>query len=156
MTEDLDPQHGPRGAELAEQLHRHGLLHLAEEPLQLLLIACLVHTAALTHEGVTVRTCFDVDRLDLARIAKTVTPDLSLHRGRQESNHHRLGNRKRCNRIRSGQYPLPNLARRAIPSLFWRAFALTLPLCHILLFGRDDKKETLLKRQTVVTHQYSR
>ena len=75
LTEDADPQHGPRGAELAEQLLHHGLLHLAEEPLQLLLIACCLHTAALTHEDVTGRTCFDADRLDLARITKTVNPD---------------------------------------------------------------------------------
>lgn len=74
-NEDADPQHGPRGAELAEQLHREGLLHLDAQPLQLLLTACRLHTSARTHDDVTVCTCFDADRLDLARIGKTVNPE---------------------------------------------------------------------------------
>lgn len=75
LTEQADPDHGPRGALLAEQFHRDGLLVLDEQPLQLLLIACRLHTEARTHDDATVRTCFDADRLDLARIGKTVNPD---------------------------------------------------------------------------------
>lgn len=75
LDDQADPEHGPRGALLAEQFHRDGLFRLADEPLQLLLTACRLHTAARTHEDVTVRTCFDADRLDLARIGKTVDPD---------------------------------------------------------------------------------
>ena len=75
LNEDADPQHGPRGAELAAQMHREGRLRLDEQSLQLLLTACRLHTAARTNEDVTVRTCFDADRLDLARIGKTVNPD---------------------------------------------------------------------------------
>ena len=75
LTEHADPDHGPRGAELAGQYHRDGLLRLDEERLRLLLTACRLHTAARTHDDATVRTCFDADRLDLARTGKTVNPD---------------------------------------------------------------------------------
>jgi len=75
FDDQADPEHGPRGALLAEQFHCAGLFRLAEEPLQLLLTACRLHTAARSHENPTVRTCFDADRLDLARIGKTVNPE---------------------------------------------------------------------------------
>ncbi|MDR2550413.1 MAG: hypothetical protein LBD10_09485 [Desulfobulbus sp.] len=75
LTEHADPNHGPRGAALAEQYHRDGLLRLDEERLCLLLTACRLHTAARTHDETTVRTCFDADRLDLARTGTTVNPD---------------------------------------------------------------------------------
>jgi uncharacterized protein len=74
LTDRADPDHGPRGAALAEQYHRDGLLLLDDAPLRLLLTACRLHTAARTHDDVTVRTCFDADRLDLARAGKTVDP----------------------------------------------------------------------------------
>ena len=74
LTDQADPDHGPRGAALAEQYHHDGLLLLDDEPLHLLLTACRLHTAARTHDNVTVQTCFDADRLDLARIGKTVDP----------------------------------------------------------------------------------
>ena len=74
LNEDADPQHGPRGAELAEQLYRDGLLELDEQSLHLLLNACRLHTSARIHEDTTVCTCFDADRLDLARIGKIVDP----------------------------------------------------------------------------------
>jgi len=73
-TEQADPDHGPSGAALAGQYHRDGLLLLDDTPLHLLLTACRLHTAARTHDDVTVRTCFDADRLDLARVGKTVDP----------------------------------------------------------------------------------
>jgi len=74
LTDQADPDHGPRGAVLAERYHRDGLLLLDDEPLRLLLTACRLHTAARTHDDATVRTCFDADRLDLARVGKTVDP----------------------------------------------------------------------------------
>lgn len=74
LTDQADPDHGPRGALLAERYHRDGLLRLDEQPLRLLLTACRLHTAARTHDDPTVRTCFDADRLDLARIGATVDP----------------------------------------------------------------------------------
>jgi len=73
LNENSDPEHGPRGAILAEQL-RGALLPMDNEPFQLLLTACRLHTIARTHEHVTVQTCFDADRLDMARTGKTVNP----------------------------------------------------------------------------------
>ncbi len=75
LDDQADPEHGPRGALLAEQFHRAGLFRLADGPMQLLLTACRLHTAARSHDDPTVRTCFDADRLDLARIGKTVNPE---------------------------------------------------------------------------------
>lgn len=73
LDEDADPEHGPRGAELAAQLHGT-LFHLSPEQLHLLLTACRLHTTTRTHANLTVQTCFDADRLDLARIGKVVDP----------------------------------------------------------------------------------
>ena len=73
LNDNADPEHGPRGAELAAQLHG-SLFHLDPEQLHLLLTACRLHTAARSHDNLTVQTCFDADRLDLARIGKTVDP----------------------------------------------------------------------------------
>jgi len=72
-NENSDPEHGPRGALLAEQV-RGTLLQMDHTRFHLLLTACRLHTIARTHEEVTVRTCFDADRLDLARTGKTVDP----------------------------------------------------------------------------------
>ena len=73
LDDNADPEHGPRGAELAAQLHGN-LFHLGPEQLHLLLTACRLHTIARSHDNLTVQTCFDADRLDLARIGKTVDP----------------------------------------------------------------------------------
>ncbi|WP_319588454.1 HD domain-containing protein [uncultured Desulfobulbus sp.] len=73
FNEHADPEHGPRGAMLAEQL-RGTSFQLDDEPFALLLTACRLHTGARTHENITVQTCFDADRLDLGRIGKTVDP----------------------------------------------------------------------------------
>ena len=73
LNENLDPQHGPRGAELARQLRETYLSSLKEEELELLHTACSHHTDASSHEDITVQTCFDADRLDLARVG--IIPD---------------------------------------------------------------------------------
>ena len=73
LNENSDPEHGPRGAMLAAQL-RGALLPMDNDSFQLLLTACRLHTIARTHEDITVQTCFDADRLDLARTGKTVDP----------------------------------------------------------------------------------
>jgi uncharacterized protein len=75
LNEHTDPEHGPRGAMLAEQL-RGSLFQMEDNLFQLLLAACRLHTTARTHEDITVQTCFDADRLDLARVGKTVDPQL--------------------------------------------------------------------------------
>lgn len=72
-NENSDPEHGPRGALLAEQV-QGTLLQMDNDSFQLLLTACRLHTMARTHEEITVQTCFDADRLDLARTGTTVDP----------------------------------------------------------------------------------
>lgn len=73
LHEDADPEHGPRGAELAAQLHG-SLFHLDPAQLEVLLTACRLHTAARSQDNLTVQTCFDADRLDLTRLGKVVDP----------------------------------------------------------------------------------
>ena len=68
-----DPQHGRRGADLARALHGP-LFQLADVGLDLLCTACEHHTHGRTHDDVTVRTCWDADRLDLGRVGKTPDP----------------------------------------------------------------------------------
>lgn len=75
-SEGRDPQHGPRGADLAE-LYRHThLCDLTDEEFDLLHAACSGHTYEQTHEDVTVQTCFDADRLDLGRVGTIPDPQL--------------------------------------------------------------------------------
>lgn len=62
-----DQKHGLRGANLALQFHGE-YFELTGPDLELLRIACTYHTTASTHDDVTVQTCFDADRLDLARV----------------------------------------------------------------------------------------
>ena len=71
-NEIIDPGHGRRGADLALKL-KGQYFDLPEEAFQLLQIACRNHTSADTHENVTVKTCFDADRLDLGRVG--IVPD---------------------------------------------------------------------------------
>ena len=73
LSDGKDPDHGPRGAQLAEQW-RGRYFDLADHEFDLLCTACRLHTRALTHADATVQTCFDADRLDLARVGKTPDP----------------------------------------------------------------------------------
>jgi uncharacterized protein len=61
-----DSGHGRRGAELAVQLRSK--LDLSEEQFEELKYACIHHTSGVTEGSVTVRTCWDSDRLDLWRV----------------------------------------------------------------------------------------
>jgi uncharacterized protein len=75
VNEDSDPDHGPRAAEYARELH--GLLfNLPDPAFRLLHRACAGHTHERTHPDVTIRTCWDADRLDLGRVG--ITPDPNL------------------------------------------------------------------------------
>jgi uncharacterized protein len=74
-SEHLDPNHGPRGAELATQLQKAHFPLLTDEEFALLHMACCLHTKASTHENITVQTCFDADRLDLGRVGKVPKPE---------------------------------------------------------------------------------
>lgn len=73
LNENLDPDHGLRGAELASQLRESYLSSLTEDEFKLLHTACSHHTDASSHQDITVQTCFDADRLDLARVG--IIPD---------------------------------------------------------------------------------
>ena len=70
LNESDDPEHGPRGALLAESF-RGTYYDLSDEELDLLFTACSLHTKARIHVDRTIQTCFDADRLDLGRVGKT-------------------------------------------------------------------------------------
>lgn len=75
MNEDVDPDHGLRGAELALSL-RGNLVHLDGQRFELLYEACRLHTDGLTTGDRTLLACWDADRLDLGRVGITPDPDL--------------------------------------------------------------------------------
>ena len=67
-----DPWHGPRAARFALTIRtRH--IDLDEGEFALLIAAMEGHTSGRRHDDVTVCTCWDADRLDLARVG--ITPD---------------------------------------------------------------------------------
>jgi uncharacterized protein len=63
-----DPGHGARGAKLAAEMRRAGLLRLDDDQLGLLVEACTDHTDGLTTFDPTIGCCWDADRLDLVRV----------------------------------------------------------------------------------------
>jgi len=69
-----DPEHGPRGAALARAL-AGSVFDLDSEGLNLLAEACTGHTRGGTVAEITVATCWDADRLDLARVGRTPRPE---------------------------------------------------------------------------------
>jgi len=72
ISEGWDPDHGPRAAKYAAELHG-GLFHLRDPQFRLLRRACAGHTHEKTHADITIQTCWDADRLDLGRVG--ITPD---------------------------------------------------------------------------------
>ena len=70
INEYYDEGHGQRGGELALLL-RGTLIHLDDDRFDLLYEACRLHTDGLTEGDVTLRTCWDADRLDLGRVGTT-------------------------------------------------------------------------------------
>ena len=73
INEVTDPEHGPRAAAFATEL-RGRVFELADNEFQLLHRACEGHTYERTHSDVTIRTCWDSDRLDLGRVGITPHP----------------------------------------------------------------------------------
>jgi uncharacterized protein len=73
VNEGTDPDHGPRAAEFASSL-RGRLFDLPDHEFGLLHRACAGHTHERTHPDVTIRTCWDADRLDLGRVGITPHP----------------------------------------------------------------------------------
>jgi uncharacterized protein len=75
-NEGIDPGHGQRGAELASQLISVSQPEgVTPEQLALLEDACRLHTKGLRQADITLQTCWDADRLDLARAGITPLPD---------------------------------------------------------------------------------
>lgn len=70
----FDPPHGRRGAELATEL-RGKLFELPDAEFELLYRACEWHTEGREDPSVTVRTCWDADRLDLPRLGIVIDPN---------------------------------------------------------------------------------
>ncbi len=65
-NEGEDPMHGYRGAQLVEKFKSK--LNLTEFQLEELKYSCRNHTNGTTKGSLTVRTCWDSDRLDLWRV----------------------------------------------------------------------------------------
>ncbi len=68
-----DPDHGCRAADYVESLRNASLFKLSDENFDLLYTACAYHADGLKDGDITVQTCWDADRLDLARAG--ITPD---------------------------------------------------------------------------------
>lgn len=75
-NEGIDPGHGERGAQLAAQvLSISEVEGVTSDQLTLLEEACRLHTMGLRQADITVQTCWDADRLDLARAGIIPSPD---------------------------------------------------------------------------------
>ena len=74
LNDSRDPEHGARGADLARSL-AGTVFNLDSDGLTLLVTACTGHTRGETFAEITVATCWDADRLDLARVGKTPRPE---------------------------------------------------------------------------------
>ena len=78
-NDGYDPLHGPRGAELAEELSK-----LSGYRLELLTVACERHADGEVTSDPTIGVCWDADRLDLPRVGITPAPKLmSTEAGRK-------------------------------------------------------------------------
>jgi len=73
LNDGSDEAHGPRGAKLAEEF-RGKYFELPDDEFELLIIACNQHTVLQIHTDITIQTCFDADRLDLARVGTMPDP----------------------------------------------------------------------------------
>jgi uncharacterized protein len=77
-----DPEHGLRAAMLAHAI-RHSHIALEDEAFSLLVMALEGHTHSTAHDNLTVCTCWDADRLDLARVGITPDPNrMCTHEGK--------------------------------------------------------------------------
>jgi uncharacterized protein len=73
-SDGRDPQHGPRGAVLAESMREQALFRCSDAELELLVVACHGHTHERTHADPTIAACWDADRLDLPRVGIVPVP----------------------------------------------------------------------------------
>jgi uncharacterized protein len=66
VSDGRDPQHGTNGARIAAAM-RGRLFDIDQAGMDLLDLACRMHTAGGIEADLTVQTCWDSDRLDLLR-----------------------------------------------------------------------------------------
>lgn len=71
-----DPQHGPRGAQLALAFRKAGHFLLDDARMALLVTACEIHNGGPPQSEPTLAACLDADRLDLGRVGITSDPAL--------------------------------------------------------------------------------
>ncbi len=74
QNESRDDGHGKRGGDFADTL-RGSLVNLNDQRFKLLYNACKHHTDGKTEGDITIRTCWDSDRLDLNRVKIKTDPD---------------------------------------------------------------------------------
>jgi uncharacterized protein len=67
MNDDCDSQHGARAGDFIAKLNDDYLV-LDRRGLEMLIFACRYHSDGMTEADVTIQTCWDADRLDLARV----------------------------------------------------------------------------------------
>lgn len=67
INQSQDRGHGERGGDFARQL-RGSLVHLDDPRFEILYEACRHHTEGHTNGDLTMRVCWDADRLDLGRV----------------------------------------------------------------------------------------
>lgn len=75
LSDGADPQHGLRASQFIRS-HMLNHLDLTANELDILCVACETHTGGIRHHDLTVRTCWDADRLDLKRAGITPNPVL--------------------------------------------------------------------------------
>jgi uncharacterized protein len=75
ISDRSDPQHGPRASKFIRS-HLINRLDLTPLELDILCEACETHTGGIRHKDLTVKTCWDADRLDLKRAGITPNPIL--------------------------------------------------------------------------------
>lgn len=75
LNEGTDYGHGVRGAQIARSC-RGRFFDISDDAFRLLEYACSYHTDGETDGDITVRTCWDADRLDLGRVGKMPRRDL--------------------------------------------------------------------------------
>ena len=74
LNEDEDPSHGQRAAQFAETLSGNWF-ELTEDEMDLLTEALTYHSDGYTVGDITVKVCWDADRLDLGRVGIRPEPD---------------------------------------------------------------------------------
>ena len=75
-NDHVDPEHGPRAAAFARELHEAGVIVLGSDRIELLCHAIDLHTRGRVSENTTVGACWDADRLHLPRVG--IEPDPTL------------------------------------------------------------------------------